>query len=163
MVAGILASVWLVQVILPASVPNGMKYFLFVFFGLLILGPVAVRMCLGGEQGPTDLMIQETTAGRIITATNVHFAGGPTKDAIAAFERLPAVPRPFGLVHGNPAQLADVVVDAQAALPESVPVAEQPVTVPENAQGLAVNPSAEEVKPTDAVDVRRGAEQQPGA
>lgn len=160
---GILASVWLVQIVLHADVPDAMKYFVLGLFGLLILVPIAWRMCAGGEQGPTDIVIQETVGGRVITATNVHLAGGPTREALAAFERMPPVPRPIGRVHGNPAHLADVVVDAQAALPAHVRVAEQPIEVPENAQGLAVNPPADEVKATDVPDVKLSGEQQSGA
>ena len=88
---------------------------------------------MGGEQGPTDIVRQETAGTRTITATNVHLAGGPT----------------------------DVVVDAQAALPEHVPVAENPLEVPANAQGLAANPLAEEVNASDAVELKLSPEKKP--
>src|SRR5262252_5893161 len=104
---GILAFVGLAAVVLRADVPNGMKYFVLSLFGLPVLGSIAWRMCVGGEQGPTDIVIQETAGARTVTATNVHFAGGPTREALAAFERMPPVPRPVGIVRGNPASAAD--------------------------------------------------------
>jgi hypothetical protein len=74
---------------------------------------------------------------------------------------MPPVPRPIGVVTDNPSHAADVVVDAQAAPPEHVPVAENPLEVPANAQGLAANPLAEEVNASDAVELKLSPEKKP--
>jgi hypothetical protein len=156
MLGGIFAFPWLAKIVLEADAPDGLKYFIIALFALPVLGAIAFRLCRGGEQGPTDIVIEETPTTRRITATNVHFAGGPTGRALEAFERMPSVPRPIGRVTGNPSSAADLIVDAMAALPERVAVAETPLEVPQEAQSVEggapvplVEVAVDHEKPTD--------------
>src|SRR5438132_6038551 len=136
MLGGIFSFPWLVSTVLSSNAPDWLRASIIAAYALLILGAVGWRMCRGGEQGPTDIVIQETAASRIITVSNVPLASGPAGQALETFRSLPPVPRPIGIVRGNPSVDSDLVMDAKAALPERVPVADRPLEVPAKAEGL---------------------------
>lgn len=139
MLGSIFAFPWLVAVVVSGSIPDWLRALVIMLYALLILAAAGWRLCRGGEQGPTDIVIQETATARTITISNVHLVGGPTGKALETFAQMPPVPRPIGIVRGSPAAQADLIVDARAALPDRVPVAEQPLEAPERAHGLESN------------------------
>src|SRR5262245_35347468 len=122
-----------------APVLYWLKLLIIVLYAIL-LGALAWRICRGGEQGPTDVVITETATSRTIAIGNLPLANAPSElpRALRVFERLNPVPRPIGTVHGSPANPADVEEDKQATLPPHTPIAEEPLTVPEDAQGLII-------------------------
>lgn len=137
MLGGIFAFPVLVYVVLISGAPDWLRGLIIAAYSLFVLGTGGWRMCRGGEQGPTDIVIEETATSRTITISNVTLASGPTGQALDTFRTLPPVPRPVGRVVGdNPAMDANLVVDATAALPERIPIAEKPLEVPEKAEGL---------------------------
>src|SRR5882724_11686652 len=141
MLGGIFAFPLLVYIVLSSNASDGLKVFVIAPYALAILGGVGWRMCRGGEQGPTDIVIEETATSRVVTVSNVPLASGPTGQALDTFRALPSVPRPVGrVIGGNPSMDANLVVDAKAALPEHVPVAERPLEVPPDAASLSVSP-----------------------
>jgi hypothetical protein len=132
--------VLLVWVVIHGPIQDWLKLLILVFYAIPGLGAIAWRICRGGEQGPTDVVITETPTSRTIAIGNLPLANAPSElpRALRVFERLNPVPRPIGTVHGSPANPADLEEDKQAALPPHTPVAEEPLPVPEGAQGLII-------------------------
>ncbi len=101
-----------------------------------VLVASAVRIFKGGEQGPTDLEI--TDGPRRIAITNIPLSQAVILSrGLGIYGRRP-MPRPAGVVTGNPAETANVVELASAALPENTDVAREPLQIPPGAATLSV-------------------------
>ena len=61
---------------------------------------------------------------------------------VAGAERIP-LPRPEGIVKGNPAQEINAEVQQNASLPEQVEVADEPVQIPTDSASLSAISVAE--------------------
>ena len=141
MTAGILSFPWLVGALVYSSAPPWLTLVVSAMYAVPVLGSVAFRLCKGGEQGARDITIHQTMTSRTITIGNVPLANTTTglERAMDTFAALAPVPRATGIVHGNPALMANVEENATAALPEHVPVTDKPIGPPEGAQGLSVD------------------------
>ncbi len=145
MVAAILAFPWLVQIVITPDIPNWLRLLILLLYVPILLS-VGWRLCRGGEQGPTDVVVTEaataTTTSRTIVIGNLPLAHAPTElpRAMETFAQMTPIPRPWGRVKGNPSQAAALVPDSHAALPDNAPVADEPLAIPPEAKGLATPP-----------------------
>lgn len=112
-------------------------------FGLILLLILAVcwRVVRGGDQGTTDLEI--TRDGVRMTNIRLGVSTLVLQRALGVYleqqqVQLP-MPKPVGVVTGNPSAEDAVIALSSAELPQNVPVAEEPLQIPRDAQGLSVN------------------------
>jgi hypothetical protein len=145
MAAGILSFPWLVGLLVYSDAAPWLTLVISAMYAVPVLGGVGYRLCKGGEQGATDITIHQTMTSRTVTIGNVPLTASTVglHRAMETFSGLTPIPRSAvaGIVHGSPAQFANVEPDAKAELPEHVPVTDQAVGPPEGAQGLLVEVS----------------------
>jgi hypothetical protein len=142
MVAGIFGFPWLVGVLVYSNAPAWLTLVISGMYAIPVLGGLAYRLCKGGEQGTTDITIHQTMTSRTVTIGNVPLTDSTLglHRAMETFAGLTPIPKSAfaGVVHGSPAEVANLEPDAKAALPLHVPVSDQTVAPPEGAQGLSV-------------------------
>jgi hypothetical protein len=107
------------------------KVLAFAILGSLIVGG-AFRLFRGGEQGTTDL---EVTPGRLqMTNIPLSIASAILTQGLHVYQRqLQPLPKPLGVVTGNPAESTGVSELPSAGLPDQAELAEQTIEVPPGA------------------------------
>lgn len=108
-----------------------LKVFAFAILGSLIIAG-AFRLFRGGEQGTTDLQV---TPGRLqMTNIPLSIASAILTQGLHVYQRqLQPLPKPTGVVTGNPAESTGVSELASAGLPDQAELAEHMVEVPPDA------------------------------
>lgn len=150
-VTGIVGFVWLAQTPLELWLK---------FIGLIILGtPIlsgAYRLLRGGEQGPIDLEITDGQRRLAIGNIPLGIAQLVLTRGFSVYTRQP-LPRPSGIVKGNPAKRENLIEQARAGLPEQAEITEEALPVPDDAVSIPMSEpnSSQTERPPNAKPTRK--------
>ena len=112
--------------------PDWLKLIFVLIPGAIVITG-AIRLLRGGDQGTTDL---EVTPDRILmTNIPLNSAARLLGQGLDAYQRQP-LPRPSGVVQGNPADEKNLITLDSAGLTDQAEVAEQELKIPEDAVAL---------------------------